>query len=76
MAQVAINWCRAKGTIPIPGARTVTQVQSNYAALSWTLTPAEIAVLDAASANYSYIDPTASPFPKQDKDTGLIMFDS
>ena len=76
VAQVAINWCRAKGTIPIPGARTLTQVQSNYAALSWKLTPAEIAVLDAASANYSYIDPTASPFPKQDKDTGLIMFDS
>ena len=24
--QVAINWCMAKGTIPIPGAKTLEQV--------------------------------------------------
>lgn len=73
--QVAINWCRAKGTIPIPGARNLRQVKSNYAALSWDLTADEVAMLDEA-ATYSYIDPAVSPFPKVDKDTGLIMFDS
>lgn len=75
LAQVAINWCRAKGTIPIPGARNLRQVQSNYAALSWDLSAQEIAILDDA-ATLSYIQPNLSPFPKQDKDTGLIMFDS
>ena len=75
LAQVAINWCRAKGTIPIPGARNLRQVQSNYAALSWDLSDAEVAMLDEA-ATYSYIEPEASPFPKVDKDTGLVMFDS
>jgi len=75
IAQVAINWCRAKGTIPIPGARNLRQVQSNYAALSWDLSSKEISMLDEA-ATYSYIDPAASPFPRVDKDTGLIMFDS
>lgn len=73
--QVAINWCRAKGTIPIPGARNLRQVKSNYAALSWDLTADEVAMLDEA-ATYNYIDPAVSPFPKVDKDTGLIMFDS
>lgn len=73
--QVAINWCRAKGTIPIPGARNLRQVESNYASLSWDLSTKEVAMLDEA-ATYSYIDPAASPFPRVDKDTGLIMFDS
>ena len=39
VAQVVINWCLVKGTIPIPGARALAQVQSNYAALSWNLIP-------------------------------------
>ena len=75
LAQVAINWCRSKGTIPIPGARNLRQIQSNYAALSWDLSAEEIALLDDA-ATLAYIDPKVSPFPRQDKDTGLIMFDS
>ena len=40
-AQVAINWARAKGSVPIPGARTVRQVQQNYDALNWSLTKEE-----------------------------------
>mmetsp|Transcript_23645 Transcript_23645/g.65619 ORF Transcript_23645/g.65619 Transcript_23645/m.65619 type:complete len:431 (-) Transcript_23645:247-1539(-) len=75
LAQVAINWCRAKGTIPIPGARNLRQVKSNYASLSWDLTTEEIALLDDA-ATLPYIKPDVAPFPKIDKDTGLIMFDS
>jgi pyridoxine 4-dehydrogenase len=33
LPQVAIKWCRAKGAIPIPGARNLREVQSNYGAL-------------------------------------------
>jgi pyridoxine 4-dehydrogenase len=76
LPQVAINYCRSKGTIPIPGARNLRQVQSNYAALEWELTPMDVTKLDAASDGLAYIDPSASPFPKYDKDTGLKMFDS
>ncbi len=50
MAQVAINWCMCKGTIPIPGAKTLQQAQQNAGALGWQLDPAEIEELDTASA--------------------------
>ncbi|GFH24988.1 aldo/keto reductase [Haematococcus lacustris] len=32
MSQVAINWCCAQGTIPIPGARTLSQAQGGASA--------------------------------------------
>ena len=76
LAQVAINWCRAKGTIPIPGARNLRQVQSNYASLDWQLDPEEIQRLDDVTSKISYIQPGASPFPSYDKDLQLKMFDS
>ena len=50
MAQVAINWCRAKGAIPIPGAKTLAQAQQNLGALGWKLRPGEVAELDQAAA--------------------------
>ncbi|MEM8505562.1 MAG: aldo/keto reductase [Cyanobacteria bacterium P01_D01_bin.1] len=50
MAQTAINWCICKGTLPIPGAKTLKQVQQNTDALGWHLTDAEITELDQASA--------------------------
>ena len=74
--QVAINWCIAKGTIPIPGARTLGQVKSNYGSLDWKMSVGEVEHLDKVSSGFSYIDPGASPFPRVDKDTGLVMFDS
>jgi pyridoxine 4-dehydrogenase len=74
--QVAINWCRSKGTIPIPGARNLRQVQSNYAALDWELSKEEIRMLDDASSNLSYIRPEASPMRQYDKELQLQMFDS
>jgi len=76
LPQVAINYCRSKGTIPIPGARTLRQVQSNYEALQWDLTETEVAKLDSVSDGLAYNDPSALPFPKFDKDTGLKMYDS
>jgi aryl-alcohol dehydrogenase-like predicted oxidoreductase len=48
-AQVALNWTMAKGTLPIPGAKNERQAVENAGAVGWTLTPDEVAQLDAAS---------------------------
>ncbi|MGH2398976.1 MAG: aldo/keto reductase, partial [bacterium] len=48
MAQVAINWCIAKGTLPIPGAKTGAQARENAGALGWSLTEDEVGRLDGA----------------------------
>lgn len=49
-AQVALNWCICKGTLPIPGAKTLTQAQENLGALGWQLSAAEVTALDQAAA--------------------------
>ncbi|WP_017316590.1 aldo/keto reductase [Mastigocladopsis repens] len=51
MSQVAINWCICKGTIPIPGAKTVEQARENIGSLGWQLDSNEIAQLDKAAAS-------------------------
>jgi pyridoxine 4-dehydrogenase len=48
-AQVALNWCICKGTMPIPGAKNAEQAQQNAGALGWKLTEAEVAELDTVS---------------------------
>ncbi|HWQ47329.1 MAG TPA: aldo/keto reductase [Longilinea sp.] len=48
-AQVALNWCICKGTIPIPGAKTLTQAEMNAGALGWRLTGDEVSLLDEMS---------------------------
>ena len=50
MSQVAINWCIAKGTIPIPGAKNIQQARENIAAQDWQLEAGEVAELDRAAA--------------------------
>ena len=76
-SQVALNWAMAKGTIPIPGARTINQAKQNLATLEWTMTAEEVKLLDTASSNVKgFITPDKNPFPRTDKDTGLIMYDS
>lgn len=47
-AQVAVNWCMRKGTVPIPGAKSVKQVRANLGACGWALNAAEVEELDAA----------------------------
>lgn len=47
--QVALAWCMGKGTIPIPGAKTVKQVQDNLGALAFKLSPSEVAALEDAA---------------------------
>ncbi|MEW6497475.1 MAG: aldo/keto reductase [Cyanobacteriota bacterium] len=51
MSQVAINWCICKGTIPIPGAKSVEQAKENMGALGWQLDSGEMAELDKAAAS-------------------------
>jgi aryl-alcohol dehydrogenase-like predicted oxidoreductase len=47
--QVAINWARAHGVIPIVGARTQAQLTENLGCLEWTLPPEILARLDELS---------------------------
>jgi pyridoxine 4-dehydrogenase len=49
MSQVALNWCICKGTLPIPGAKSLEQAQDNVGALGWYLDAGEIAELDQAA---------------------------
>lgn len=51
LSQVALNWCICKGTIPIPGAKTVEQAKQNIGALGWELDTGEIATLDKVVAS-------------------------
>eukprot|EP01041_Mallomonas_annulata_P004591 gene4591-9123_t len=51
MSQIALNWCIAKGTIPIPGARTVAQAIDNCGALGWDLEREEVLRLDLKDNN-------------------------
>jgi len=77
LCQVALNWVRAKGAVPIPGARTLAQAKANLDALQWDLSADEVAALDAAAAPLPpLLPPEKAQFPKVDKDTGLVMFDS
>lgn len=77
LSQVAINWARAKGTVPIPGARTLSQIKQNYGALDWTLSNEEMKALDAVAAKVTtFITPEQSFFTKEDINTKLRMFDS
>lgn len=48
-AQVALNWVRRKGAIPIIGARRLSQFQDNLACLDFDLSEEHVARLDEAS---------------------------
>ncbi|MBE9078576.1 aldo/keto reductase [Romeria aff. gracilis LEGE 07310] len=50
-AQVALNWCICKGTMPIPGAKTLQQAEQNLGALGWQLSEGELLELDRATAH-------------------------
>lgn len=51
LSQVALNWCICKGTIPIPGAKTLAQAEDNLGALGWYLNDGEISELDKIAAS-------------------------
>jgi len=48
-SQVAINWCLCKGTVPIPGARTLKQAEENLGAVGWKLSDDMVDELDRAA---------------------------
>jgi aryl-alcohol dehydrogenase-like predicted oxidoreductase len=50
--QIALNWALQRPSVAtvIIGARNETQLRQNLDSLGWTLTPAQVAKLDAASA--------------------------
>jgi aryl-alcohol dehydrogenase-like predicted oxidoreductase len=50
-AQVALNWTLCKGTIPIPGIKSLAQAKDNLQALTWQLTDREIEQLETLSAS-------------------------
>ncbi|KAK1421040.1 hypothetical protein QVD17_23095 [Tagetes erecta] len=47
--QVAINWCISKGTIPIPGVKSVKQAEENLGAIGWKLRSGELDELECAA---------------------------
>ena len=49
-AQVAVNWCMAKGTVPIPGAKNASQAASVAGCLGWRVSEAEMQALEKAAA--------------------------
>jgi aryl-alcohol dehydrogenase-like predicted oxidoreductase len=56
--QIAINWLLTRPTVSsvLLGARNEAQLRDNLGAVGWTLSPAQLAALDAASA-------TMPPYP-------------
>ncbi len=48
-SQVALNWLICKGALPIPGAKTPKQAESNAGGAGWQITEEEVAKLDAAT---------------------------
>lgn len=49
ISQVAINWCISKGTIPIPGVKSIKQAEENLGALGWQLSSDEVLQLESAA---------------------------
>ncbi|RDY05443.1 Pyridoxal reductase, chloroplastic [Mucuna pruriens] len=49
MSQVAINWCICKGTVPIPGVKSMKQAEENLGALGWRLSSGELLQLEYAA---------------------------
>lgn len=45
-SEVALNWCRAHGVMPIPGLRTPEQAEGAAAALAWQMDEQERLALD------------------------------
>jgi aryl-alcohol dehydrogenase-like predicted oxidoreductase len=48
-AQVALNWTICKGTLPIPGCKSMRQAEQNAGATNWRLSEEEVRELDEMS---------------------------
>lgn len=79
LSQVAIAWCIAKGTTPIPGVRNVRQAQDNIRATQLKLSANEVQALDSAAAKVSgFLSPEATPFNSLSRsmDTKQAMYEA
>jgi pyridoxine 4-dehydrogenase len=54
VAQVALNYIISKNAIPIPGCRTVAQLEENLGALGWRLTDTEVKILELESEKLGF----------------------
>lgn len=76
-SQVAIAWCMAKGTTPIPGIRNLKQAADNLGATSFSLSAREVADLDAAAALVKAAPtPDINPMPRESLDTKQRLFEA
>lgn len=76
-SQVALAWCIAKGTTPIPGVRTVKQAEDDVKAMSVKLSSREVQDLDTAAAAVTpVLNPDTAPFPKQSIDTKRRFYEA
>ncbi|KAL3943364.1 MAG: hypothetical protein SGBAC_002567 [Bacillariaceae sp.] len=46
LSQIALNYIISKGAVPIPGCRTVAQLEENIGALGWRLSSTEVKMLE------------------------------
>jgi len=60
LAQISLNWCVCKGTLPIPGAKNEKQLKEIAGALGWRLSDGEVAELDKISGKIP--SSTGAPF--------------
>ena len=61
-SQIAINWCICKGALPIPGAKSASQVKDLLGSVGWRLTDGEMMELDSVSMKIP--SGTGAPFEK------------
>ena len=59
MAQVALSWCRAKGTIPLVGCRSKQQAEDTLASLLLELSSEEVKSLDELALKRCTLDSPA-----------------
>lgn len=56
MAQVALNWCASKGTVPLVGCRSVKQAKDTLGSLKFDLSDKEVQELDELALGRSTLE--------------------
>jgi len=77
VAQLALAWTLAKGphVIPIPGTAKIAHLEENHTAANFTLTPAQVARLDAHFAPERAAGPRYSPPGQASVTTEMFDFE-
>lgn len=77
VAQLALAWTLAKGShvIPIPGTARIAHLEENHTAANVTLTPAQVARLDAHFAPERAVGPRYSPPGQASVTTEMFDFE-